>query len=143
MFYRRKNNPVKNRRKKVSAQKITDAQWKVMHVVWEHQRISANEVVAEVVPETGWSPNTVRTLLIRLVEKGVLQVEKERGKEKEYLNCIYTPLLTREECEAVHSQSFLERVFAGNTSRLLAHFVKDGDLTPEQVKELKEQLDQF
>ena len=127
----------------MSVQKITDAEWKVMHVVWKNRRISANDVIAEVVPETGWSPNTVRTLLIRLVEKGILHVEKERGREKEYINCVYSPLFTREECEAVHGRSFLERVFAGDTSRLLAHFVKDGDLTPEQVEELKEQLDKF
>ena len=124
----------------MSVQKITDAEWRVMHVVWKHRRISANDVIAGVVPETGWSPNTVRTLLIRLVDKGVLQVEKERGREKEYINSVYTPLFTREECEAVHGRSFLERVFAGDTSRLLAHFVKDGDLTPEQVEELKKQL---
>ena len=127
----------------MSVQKITDAEWKVMHVVWKNRRISANDVIAEVVPETGWNPNTVRTLLIRLVDKGILHVEKERGREKEYINCVYSPLFTREECEAVHGRSFLERVFAGDTSRLLAHFVKDGDLTPEQVAELKEQLDKF
>ena len=127
----------------MSVQKITDAEWKVMHVVWKHRRISANDVIAEVVPETGWNPNTVRTLLIRLVEKGVLHVDKERGKEKEYINSVYSPLFTREECEDAHSRTFLERVFAGDTSRLLAHFVKDGDLTPEQVKELKKQLDKY
>ncbi|MCL2120257.1 MAG: BlaI/MecI/CopY family transcriptional regulator, partial [Planctomycetaceae bacterium] len=117
----------------MSVQKITDAEWRVMHVVWKHRRISANDVIAEVVPETGWSPNTVRTLLIRLADKGVLHVEKERGREKEYINSVYTPLVSREECEAVHGRTFLERVFAGDTSRLLAHFVKDGDLTPEQI----------
>ena len=127
----------------MSVQKITDAEWRVMHVVWKHSRISANDVIAEVVPETGWSPNTVRTLLIRLVDKGVLHVQKERGRDKEYLNCVYTPLFSREECEAVHGRSFLERVFAGDTSRLLAHFVKDGDLTPEQILELRKQLDEF
>jgi len=127
----------------VSVQKITDAEWKVMHVVWKQRRISANDVIAGVVPETGWSPNTVRTLLIRLVDKGILHVEKERGREKEYLNSVYSPLFTREECEAVHGRSFLERVFAGDTTRLLAHFVKDGDLTPKQIRELKEQLDAF
>ena len=127
----------------MSVRKITDAEWKVMHVVWKQRRISANDVIAEVVPETGWSPNTVRTLLIRLADKGILHVEKERGKDKEYLNSVYSPLFTREECEAAHGRSFLERVFAGDTSRLLAHFVKDGDLTAEQVLELRKQLDEF
>ena len=34
----------------VSVQKITDAEWRVMHVVWKHRRISANDVFAPVRP---------------------------------------------------------------------------------------------
>ncbi len=124
-------------------EKISDAEWKVMHVVWKHRRVAAPEVIAELVPETGWNPNTVRTLLIRLADKGILKVEKERGKEKEYINSVYTPLYTREECEVVHGRSFLERVFAGDASRMLAHFVNDAELTPEQIAELRTKLDNF
>ena len=126
-----------------NTEKITDAEWKVMHVLWNQGRLSSNDIVAEVVPMTGWSPNTVRTLLIRLADKGILQVEKEKGKEKEYPLCYYTPLYTREQCEAVHGRSFLERVFGGNASRLLAHFVKESSLTSQEIAELRAQLDQF
>ncbi len=124
-----------------NTEKITDAEWKLMHVLWNRGRSSTNEIVAEIVPETGWSPNTVRTLLSRLSEKGVLHVEKDRGKDRDYPLCFYTPLSSREECEAVHGRSFLERVFAGDASRLLAHFVKDAALTPEQVAELRAKLE--
>ncbi|MGL6196740.1 MAG: BlaI/MecI/CopY family transcriptional regulator [Thermoguttaceae bacterium] len=125
-----------------NTEKISDAEWKLMHVLWNSGRLSSNDVIAAIVPETGWSPNTVRTLLSRLTEKGILQVEKEKGKEKEYTTCYYTARYSREECEAVHSRTFLERVFAGNTSRLLAHFVKEAGLTPEQIAELRKQLKQ-
>jgi len=37
--------------------KISDAEWKVMHILWNRGRLSSNEVVAEIVPATGWSPN--------------------------------------------------------------------------------------
>ena len=127
----------------MTVQKITDAEWKVMHVVWELGQVTGNDVIDALTPETGWSPNTIRTLLLRLAEKGILHVEKDRGKEKEYMTRFYTPLFTRKECEAAHGRSFLERVFAGDTSRLLTHFVKDGNLTPEQVRELRKQLDKF
>lgn len=125
------------------AEKITDAEWQVMHLVWNHESVTANEVIDAVVPETGWSPNTVRTLLIRLTEKGILRVEKERGKGRESQICHYTPLYTREQCTAVHGQSFLKRVFQGDASRLLVHFVRDADLTPEQIAELRDRLDNF
>ena len=123
--------------------KISETEWKVMHVLWKGKRLSSTDVVAEVVPETGWSPNTVRTLLNRLTDKGVLQVEKERGKEKDYPLCFYTPLYTREECEAVHVQTFLEKVFEGDATRLLAHFVKETSLTAEQIAELRKTLEEI
>jgi len=107
--------------------KISDAEWKVMHILWNRGRLSSNEVVAEIVPATGWSPNTVRTLLGRLTDKGILLAEKEQGKEKNYPICYYTPLASREECEAVHCRSFLEKVFAGDATRLLAHFAKENE----------------
>jgi len=124
-------------------EKISEAEWKVMHVLWKNGRLSSNDVVAEVVPETGWSPNTVRTLLNRLTDKGVLQAEKERGKEKEYPLCFYTPFYTREECEAIHTRTFLEKVFEGDASRLLAHFVREMSLTPEQIVELRKKLEEL
>ncbi|MGL6226908.1 MAG: BlaI/MecI/CopY family transcriptional regulator [Thermoguttaceae bacterium] len=122
-------------------EKITDAEWKLMHVLWNRGRASSNEVVNAIVPETGWSPNTVRTLLARLSEKGILQVEKEKGKAKEYPTCYYTPNYSREACEMAHCRTFLERVFAGDTTRLLAHLVRDVGLTPEQIVQLREQLE--
>ncbi len=127
----------------MTIQKISDAEWKVMHVVWRLGTVTGNDVIAEIVPETGWNPNTVRTLLVRLGEKGILHVEKTRGKEKDYPTLVYTPLYSQEECIAVHGQNFLERVFEGDTSKLLVHFFKDGSLTPEQIAELRKQLNEL
>lgn len=124
-------------------EKISDAEWNVMHVVWNRGSVTAQEVIDEVVPETGWSPNTVRTLLIRLTDKGILHVEKRKGKEKDYQICYYTAIYSREQCTAKYGSSFLRRVFQGDATRLLAHFVKDARLTPEQVDELRKQLDEF
>ena len=121
--------------------KISDAEWKVMHVVWKLERVTGNEVIAEVAPDAGWSPNTVRTLLTRLADKGILHAEKHRGQKREYPMMVYTPLVSREACIAAHGQSFLERVFDGDASELLVHFVKDRHLTAEQINELKKQLD--
>ena len=121
--------------------KISDAEWKVMHVVWKLGRVTGNEVIAEVAPDTGWSPNTVRTLLTRLADKGVLHAEKHRGPKREYPMMVYTPLVSREACIASHGQSFLERVFDGDASELLVHFVKDRRISPDQAAKLRELLD--
>ena len=128
----------------MTIQKISDAEWKVMHIVWKladrSGRMTGNDVIADIVPDTGWSPNTVRTLLSRLVDKGILHAEKQRGKKKEYPTMVYTPLVSREECVTAHGQTFLERVFDGDASELLVHFVKDSRLTAEQIAKLREIL---
>lgn len=108
-----------------------------MHILWKRKQATGNEVIHEVTPETGWSPNTVRTLLTRLAEKGVLEAEKVQLQKKEHVQMLYTPLLSREECVKVHGQSFLNRVFEGDAAELLVHFVKDGNLSSKQIAKLK------
>ena len=115
--------------------KISDAEWKIMHVVWELGEVSGNDVIERVVPETEWNPQTVRTLLTRLVEKKILASEKRKGI------VYYTPLVSREESLRVHGQSFLERVFAGNAKELFIHFVRDGHFSEEMIDELRKELD--
>ena len=48
---------------------ISAAEWQVMRTVWDRQPVGAADVIAALVPDTGWSHRTVRTLLARLVEK--------------------------------------------------------------------------
>ena len=120
----------------MSIEKITDAEWRVMRVVWKSDAaVTSNEVIAEVVPETGWNPQTVRTLLARLVEKGVLTTSKVKGV------LFFTPLVSRDESIRVHGQSFLERVFEGNAREMLVHFIRDGAFSRKQIDELRTLLD--
>ena len=120
----------------MSIERITDAEWRVMRVVWKSDAaVTSNEVIAEVVPETGWNPQTVRTLLARLVEKGVLTATKVKGV------LLFTPLVNRDESIRVHGQSFLERVFEGNAREMLVHFIRDGAFSQQQIDELRTLLD--
>lgn len=125
----------------MSVHKISDAEWKVMHVLWKLKRATGNDVIAQLANQTDWSPQTVRTLLRRLAEKGVLRVEKVRGKKRDYVSSLYTPLYSREECALAHSESFLERVFNGNAHELIVHFAKKSCLSTDEVKELQDLLD--
>lgn len=127
----------------MSVHKISDAEWKVMHVLWKLKRATGNQVIAKLAYQTDWHPRTVRTLLRRLAEKGILRVEKVRGKKQEYVSSLYTPLYSREECALAHSESFLERVFNGNARELIVHFAQKSYLSTDEVKELQDLLEQI
>ena len=113
---------------------ITDAEWELMKALWETPGSTASEVL-ERVPRD-WHLKTVRTLLDRLQKKGVLSASSERP-------CRYFPLVTREECIDEASSSFLEKVFDGALTPLVAHFVKQSPISQKDKAELERILEKY
>jgi BlaI family penicillinase repressor len=114
---------------------ISDAEWQVMQVVWDKKQVTAAEVIAVLSNSTDWQHRTIRTLLARLVEKGILDTEADGNRY------VYRPLVDRSTCVREESRSFLKKVFAGDSAELLVHFVRSADISPEQIEELKRLLD--
>lgn len=115
---------------------ISDAEWTVMRIFWREGASTANEVVEAIQGEENWSPNTIRTLIRRLHQKGALDHEKS-GRE-----FVYRPLVGEQECERAASRSFLSRVFNGGLAPFLASYARSESLSKEEVAELKRILDE-
>lgn len=96
--------------------RISEAEWDVMRVVWREGACQAQVVVDALAGPNEWSVSTVKTLLSRLLRKGALQYEKQ-GKAY-----VYTAVFSEEQCCAVAADSFVERVFGGALSPMIAHF---------------------
>src|SRR5271155_2335657 len=103
--------------------KISDAEWLVMRVVWGCGSAGAAEVIEALIPRTGWSHRTVRTLLNRLVKKGVLGAEMDGGRN------IYRPRIEQSQCVRGESRSFLKKVFDGDAGEMLVHFIKHEEIS--------------
>ena len=116
---------------------ISDAEWEVMKICWlKSTPCTANEIVKALEQSANWKPNTIKTLIGRLVKKGALGY-KEEGRV--YL---YNPLVTEEECVKVESKSFLTRVFGGALKPMLVTFLKEEKLSQEEIEELKRLLEE-
>ena len=59
---------------------ITDAEWEVMRVVWANDRVTSKKVISVLKEKMDWTQSTIKTILGRLVEKGVLNTEQEGRK---------------------------------------------------------------
>lgn len=115
---------------------ISDAEWVVMNLIWSSSPIEAAEVIDQIAADNGWSAATVKTMLHRLVRKGALATE-QNGKKY-----VYTPAVRRDACVRQASRSFLARVFDGDATPALIHFVKMAKLTEKDIKEIRTILDQ-
>jgi len=115
---------------------ISEAEWEVMTVLWESAPLNANEVTFSLQKRTDWKPKTVRTLLDRLVQKGVVDVNKNQR--------VYTffPLYSQDECQRAEAQSFIKRIYGGTLKSMLVQFIQDQSLSGEDIKELRSILDE-
>ena len=102
-----------------------------MKIIWAESPILAREVISKLSTSREWHPKTIRTLLARLVKKGVINFERQG---RSYL---YRPLLKEADCVRAESQLFLDRVFGGAVIPMLAHFLEDGRISDAERRELR------
>lgn len=116
--------------------RISETEWEIMRVVWGKNPITAAEIIEELSKaDASWHPVTAKTLINRLVKKGAL------GFDQEGRAYLYRPLVSERECISAVSASFLERVFGGSLSGLVAHFVEQRKLSPKQLRDLRKVMD--
>jgi BlaI family transcriptional regulator, penicillinase repressor len=117
------------------ADNISDAEWVVMQVLWDLKQATAGEVIARLAGTNDWNHRTVRTLIRRLVDKGLVACEVDGQR---YL---YRPAVSRQACVRDEGRSFVKRVFCGDVSSLLIHFAREAGLDQEKLRELRNLLD--
>jgi BlaI family penicillinase repressor len=114
---------------------ISDAEWQVMHVVWQDQPVESQQVIDLLATANGWSAATVKTMLHRLIKKKALNFDRDG---KRYL---YRAVVRRSDCIRQESRSFVDRVFGGAAAPALMHLVRNSKLTDDELVELRRLLD--
>lgn len=106
---------------------LSGSEWDLMKILWDKAPATANQI-AEFTPQ--WHPKTVRTMLIRLQKKGAVDYEVIDGIQH------FKPLYEREHCESSATQSFMQRVFDGALTPMIAHFTRQQKLTADEKQAL-------
>ena len=117
------------------ALKISEAEWSIMKVLWDgcensERGMTLGEIVQALTASTGWSNTTIRTLIVRLAEKGAVDIDKTTGIYK------YTPKTSRDDCVKCEVESFIERVFDNSAYNLMASLVRDGNLSEDEKQDI-------
>ena len=113
------------------AERISGAEHEIMEVLWRDSPLTAAEVAERVAPAKDWSIRTVKTMLSRLLAKGILAHE-EQGRR--YL---YRPAVRRDDYVAGESRRLLDRLFGGRVTPLVAHLAERDDLSVRDIAEIE------
>jgi BlaI family penicillinase repressor len=107
-----------------------------MQVLWQHGPLTANELVDKLVGEVTWKPRTIKTLISRLVKKGAVGFTAEGNRYR------YFPSVNESDSIRSETQSFVRRVYQGAMTPALAAFLEDASLSPAEIEELQDILEQ-
>lgn len=114
-------------------QKVTETEMQIMEVIWEMNRpVKSNELLHLFSKTKGkeWKGQTIATFLSRLVNKGILSMERV-GKSN-----IYTTRMSLKEYKKREAQSVLDTMYQGSVNNFLATLY-DEKVTPEELTKLQ------
>jgi len=123
---------VRRKAKMPDIPKLSDMEWEVMKPLWDAGPLAARDIFARVPDKYGWAYETVKSMLVRLVKKGILTYDQIGN------SFLYRPVYTRGEMTRDAMGSFIQRVFGQGLSPFFAHFVEEA--TDEEVALLKAEL---
>jgi predicted transcriptional regulator len=103
----------------------------VLSALWDDAPQTATDLTNRIGKANGWTQATVKTLLARLVQKGAVTTEAEGRR---YL---YSPAIERAEAVGEESQRFVDRLFGGRVSPLIAHLADREALTDTDIAEIE------
>jgi predicted transcriptional regulator len=118
---------------------VSDAEWTVMRVLWGCKgSMTSAEVVAAV--NDGRSPQTIKTLLQRLVAKSFVAYTVDVADSRVYH---YSAAKSEEECVQLENKRFMELYYRGSASRLIASFMKEAELSDEEIERFQTALNEM
>lgn len=110
---------------------ISESEWMVLQCLFKKSPQGIGELADMLRDKTDWNTNMIRTLIVRLQEKGIV------GAKKDSRFFRYYPLVDQQDCVMQETESFLNRVFDGSPAKMIAALTGGGRLSKEDCAEIE------
>lgn len=102
-------------------------------IVWAGAPLSTAELIKQCETELQWKRTTTYTVLKKLGEKGLFQLQ----------DGVVTALVSREEYYAAQSEKFVEETFEGSLPAFIAAFTRRKNLSAQEIEEIRKMIDRY
>lgn len=113
---------------------LTEAELRLMKVLWERGESGVAEVVAALEETTPLAYTSVLTTIRILEKKGYVR-HRQEGRA-----FLYSPCVEEREAGISEVRHVLSRFFGNSRERLLLSLLGDDEVTPEELQRLKEAI---
>ena len=113
--------------------KIHESEYRFCLLMWEHEPITAAQLVKLCQDQLGWKRTTTYTVIKRLGERGVLTND----------NGTITSLVSKDEAQACEIDELVEKKFDGSLPAFIAAFTKHQDMSEDDLDEVQRMIDRI
>jgi len=113
---------------------ISPAEWEIMRVVWTAEKTTSKEIGNVLNEKMNWKPATTKTLIGRLVKKGLLNTESEGRRY------VYSAAVTEEESVHEATDDLLQNICNTKVGKTLAGMMEEATLSQEDIGMLEQLL---
>lgn len=110
---------------------LTEAEWTIIKSVWDNEPCAAPAIQEKLFKQTEWTYSTVRTVMDRMVGKGLLTAEKS-GKLT-----FYRTAVTREQAQRGELLYALKHAFNGALTPMVQCLLETNKLSADELAELE------
>jgi BlaI family penicillinase repressor len=110
---------------------LTEAEWDIIQVVWEREPCAAPAVQEELVARKKWTYSTVKTLMDRMVAKGLLTTERIRNL------ILYRSAISQQDAQRGELLRTVKRAFGGAFTPMMQFMLDSDALSQTELGELQ------
>ena len=111
---------------------LTEAEWAIIKAVWETEPCTAPAIQEKLFKQTAWTYSTVRTLMDRMVGKGLLAAAKERNVT------LYRSAVTKAQAQKGELLYALKHAFNGALTPMVQCLLETNDVSRDELDQLKQ-----
>ena len=113
--------------------KIHEGEYRFCLIMWEHEPVTAVELVKLCQEQLGWKRTTTYTVIKRLSQRGVLKNE----------NTIVTSLVSKGAVQAAELEELVDKTFEGSLPAFVAAFTRHRSITDAAIDEVPAMIDRY
>ena len=110
---------------------LFDSEWAILRVVWNIEPCAAPTVQEELQDHRGWAYTTVKTMMDRMVKKGLLKTQRIRNL---YL---YSSAVTQSQARRGEIMRTVARAFDGTLTPMMQFLIENDELSEQEYSQLE------
>jgi BlaI family penicillinase repressor len=110
---------------------LTEAEWAIIQTVWENEPCTAPSIQELLEDRKNWTYSTVKTMMDRMVTKGLLKTERIRNL------IMYRSAITKLQAQKGEVMRTIKRAFNGALTPMMQFLLDNNALSKNQLDELE------